>query len=56
MDTHGGAKGCDANTLEMEREVHNNNREAEREADCLSKEESSDLACEEKRTHYECQT
>ena len=43
MEVHGGGKGCDAPTLEMEREARNNDQEVEREADCLSEEESSDL-------------
>ena len=40
----GGAKRCNAPTLEMEQEAHNNDREAEQKADFLSKEGSSDLA------------
>ena len=44
METHGGAKGCNAPTLEMEWEAHDKDREVKREAERLSKEELSDLA------------
>ena len=44
VETHGGAKGCDAPTSEIEREANKNDREAEREVDRLSEEESSDFA------------